>query len=248
MKISTVIAVGLTLAACATGAVGSASAESVLLTPSKDNTLFESATGSLSNGSGQYFFAGTTAGSDIRRGLLAFVIPDTVPTEATIESVTLTLWMSRSITGPQDCALHRLLTDWGEGASDAVGINGNEGSGAAAEEGDATWLHTFFDTDLWSAAGGDYDLIASAVESVGGVGSYTWSGDGMVTDVQSWLDDPATNFGWILIGNETTATTAKRFDTRENPTEENHPTLTIEYSLVTPTEESSWGSIKRLFR
>ena len=49
----------------------------------------------------------------------------------------------------------------------------------------------------------------------------------MVADVQSWLDNPASNFGWLVLGDETDhRTTAKRFDTRESASP---PMLTIQY-------------------
>ena len=60
--------------------------------------------------------------------------------------------------------------------------------------------------------------------------SITWdSTDEMIADVQGWLDDPETNFGWIVLGNEADSPTAKRFHSRENPEEEYRPTLVIEY-------------------
>jgi hypothetical protein len=37
----------------------------------------------------------------------------------------------------------------------------------------------------------------------------------MVADVQQWLDQPASNFGWIIIGNESQSGTSKRFNSRE---------------------------------
>ena len=43
----------------------------VTLQAAKDNTLYESETGALSNGSGQNFFTGKTNGGNIRRGLVA---------------------------------------------------------------------------------------------------------------------------------------------------------------------------------
>ena len=51
----------------------------------------------------------------------------------------------------------------------------------------------------------------------------------MTADVQAWLDDAATNFGWILIGNESKGKTANRFDTMES-SESARPTLTIEFT------------------
>ena len=49
----------------------------------------------------------------------------------------------------------------------------------------------------------------------------------MVADVQSWLDNPASNFGWLVLGDETAIATAKRFDTRESASP---PMLTIEFT------------------
>jgi len=207
---------------------GTATADTVFIGASQDNTLYESDTGGLSNGGGQYFFAGRTAQGDgsIRRGLLAFDIAGDVPAGSIITDVSLALHMSKTITGPQDVALHRSLADWGEGASDAPG---QEGAGTAAAMGDATWLHTFYDTDFWATAGGDYAAVPSATTSVADVGYYSWTSADMVADVQEWLDTPDENYGWFLVGNELTLATAKRFDTRENPTADFRPVLTVEY-------------------
>jgi hypothetical protein len=80
--------------------------------------------------------------------------------------------------------------------------------------------------------GGDFSVTASASESVGDIGAYVWTSAQMVVDVQSWLDNPATNFGWLVLGDESTSPTAKRFDTRESTSP---PVLTIEYATPTPT-------------
>ncbi|MFZ0389119.1 MAG: DNRLRE domain-containing protein [Calditrichia bacterium] len=207
--------------------VNPASADSVTLQAMKDNTLYEQASGNLSNGAGDHFFCGTTAAEDIRRGLIAFDISGNVPAGVNIDSVRLTLYMSRSISGNQSVNLHRVTADWGEGTSDAPG---GEGGGAPATSGDATWLHTFYSTDFWANAGGDYTGTVSAIQTVDGIGSYSWGTSQMGGDVQSWLDSPSGNFGWILIGNESGAGTSKRFDTRENATPANRPTLTVYYS------------------
>ncbi len=75
---------------------------------------------------------------------------------------------------PQDCgdlALREQPTD------------GNEGGGIASTIGDATWIHTSFDTSLWSSPGGDFLAIPSATVPVGSAtGVYTWSGAGLAAD------------------------------------------------------------------
>ena len=45
--------------------------------------------------------------------------------------------------------------------------------------------------------------------------------------MQGWVAAPATNFGWILIGNEGVTKTVKWFATRENPTVTARPKLTV---------------------
>jgi len=208
---------------------GQARADVVTLTPSKDNTLYESDTGSISNGAGMHFFAGDNATNVSRRGVIAFDLA-TIPAGSTINSVSLQLHMSQTNSGPLDISLHRLLADWGEGTSDAPG---SEGGGAPSTPGDATWLHTFFDTDLWSTPGGDFTAAASAIESVDQPGFYVWdSTPDLVADVQAWHDDAPLNFGWLVHGVEDAASSAKKFDTRENPTESFRPMLMIDYTPV----------------
>src|SRR6266480_1206868 len=189
----------------------SASAVMISIFPSKDNTLYEydPADGDTSNALGLHFFAGKTAMGELRRGVLAFDIAGSLPVGSTITGVTLSMNMSRtplSVAYPVE--LHKLLADWGEGTSMA---SGEEGDGAPATPNDATWRHRFFDTIFWTNEGGDFSATVSASQSVGDIGQYIWSSSQMVADVQSWLDNPATNFGWLVLGDESTSATGKRF-------------------------------------
>lgn len=213
--------------AAAIGYTCTARANIINIMPSKDNTLYEydPAEGDNSNGAGFHFFAGETAMSELRRGVLAFDIAASIPPGSTITGVSLSLNMSRTPTNTVYLIeLHKLLADWGEGTSVAPG---EEGDGAPATPNDATWRHRFFDTIFWTTEGGDFSATVSASQSVGPVGHYMWNSAQMVADVQSWLDNPASNFGWLVLGDETAIATAKRFDTRESASP---PVLTIEFT------------------
>ena len=52
----------------------------------------------------------------------------------------------------------------------------------------------------------------------------------MASDVQAWVDSPSSNFGWILIGIETTPVTTKRFITRNHPDPNVRPSLVVNYT------------------
>ncbi|MCI0788677.1 MAG: DNRLRE domain-containing protein [Chloroflexi bacterium] len=198
------------------------------MSASRDDTLYETLGDQRNNGAGQWFFAGKTGGSDIRRGLIAFDITAVLPAGATVTAVSLTLNMSRTIAGNADIGLLRVLADWQEGQANA---SGNEGSGADADQGDVTWTQRVFKSLDWNTPGGDFFPAASATASVGGIGSYTWeSTSQLVADVQRWLDDPASNFGWLLQGDESKPQTAKRFDSKENEEPANWPVLVVEYT------------------
>ncbi len=193
--------------------VQAAGALTLTFEPKKDNTLYQSTTGNLSNGAGQHFFAGTTLSGAIRRGVMAFDVAQSIPPGTVLDSVVVVLHMSRTLSGPLQTGLHRLVADWGEGISDA---DLEEGGGALSAPGDATWVHRFFDTQLWTTAGGDFDPLPSAATSVGGVGHYSWSSPTLLSDVKSWVNNPASNFGWLVRGDEGSTSTSKRFDSSEN--------------------------------
>jgi len=209
-------------------ACSAAFSETLVVNPSKDNTLYESTGAQLSNGQGIYMFVGLTGSGGARRGLVAFDL-SAIPSNATITDVSLSLFLSRprSDLAAETIDLFKVVKDWGEGASNA----GNPGgSGAPAQPGDATWLNNFFNTSFWDSAGGDTAAAISASTAVSTNNRpYIWSGSGMVADVQSWVANPASNFGWMLAGNEADQQSAQRFHTGENTS--NRPQLTVTYTL-----------------
>ena len=209
-----------------------AGADEMDLAPIKDNTLFSFKDGSNSSGAGQSVFSGKTGPfgeSTIQRAVLAFDVAGVIPAGSTITSaeLTLTLLMSGPA-GSQSHTLHRIQQDWGEGAS-----NGAGGMGAPSQPCDATWIHTYFPGDpcggFWDNAGGDFEKTPSCVATVGTLpGPYTWvSKPAMIEDVQGWLDDPDNNFGWLVMGNESAANSAKKLASREHVTPASRPVLSI---------------------
>jgi hypothetical protein len=202
--------------------------------PSADTTLYENETGAVGNGSGQHFFAGRTNenSNSLRRGLVEFDL-DSLPSGAVINNASLTLNVSLNQPGSA-VGLHRVTTEWKQGASDA---NGAEGRGTAAQDRDATWVHSVFSTALWQSPGGDFIAAESASETIDGLGAVTWSGTKLTSDVNSWQLDPSSNFGWLLKGDESSLQTAHRFDSRENADPKLHPKLTIDFTVpnVAPT-------------
>jgi hypothetical protein len=208
-----------------------AAADVVALSPSKDATLYEDQTGTLGNGSGAELFVGQNAGGNFaRRALLAFDLTGHVPPGSQIHSAVLTLHMSRTTCGPQIVYLHKVLGSWGEGGSIADSGPGGGGGGSAAR-GDATWVHRFYPDRAWTQPGGDYDPAVSTASEVNDVGYYSWGPAARMTaDIQQWVDNPASNFGWILIGPETAAQTSKRFDSRQHADTQYRPKLVIYFT------------------
>ncbi len=216
-------------------------AEEILIEASRDNTLYESTEGALSNGSGDYIVVGRTKSNEVRRAVIAFDDLSGIPAGSTIDSVRLHLQLSGESSSPTTVSIWRLVSDWGEGASKA---DEQEEGGAPAAEGDATWVHTFFDSQRWLIAGGDFMETASAELAVDSVGNYTVeSTEALVNDVQEWLDAPETNFGWILTAGES-GSTAKRFNSRENPGAAMGPVL--EVAFTPPPEDdrnNNWSGL-----
>jgi hypothetical protein len=205
-----------------------ATPQHVVLTASKDNTLYESSNGSVSNGAGIHLFTGKTNNNSRRRALIAFDL-STIPAGAKITAVTLTLHVSLSVAGTETLAIHGVSADWGEGTSNAGTFR--DGTGASSRANDATWIHRFFSNTRWTNAGGDFDpsTDASAAADAAGTDVVFNGTTAMIARVQGWVDQPATNFGWIVIGNENGSRSTKQFSSRESTETSERPTLAIDY-------------------
>jgi glucose/arabinose dehydrogenase len=201
------------------------------LAPAADATLYEDVSGQTADGASGYLFSGRTGGNAdnaLRRALLYFDVAGQLPADAEINSATLRMRCSKAPVGSGEylMGLHRLTRSWSEGPTATPGAGG---AGSPAQEGDATWLHTFYDTASWVTPGGDFATPARAVQLVGNTGFYTWTNGNLADDIAAWLSAPATNFGWILVGDEVTNKSARRFDSRESITEQNRPELVVQY-------------------
>jgi hypothetical protein len=225
-------------------AVPAAARPFVEIGAARDNTLFEDEHGTLSSGAGAYLFAGNTSQHGLRRAVVAFDLA-AIPADATIDSVFLRVHVSLvNNESARPLSAHLLISSWGEGSSDS----GTGGSGAPAQMGDATWVHRFHPDQEWASPGGDFSFLTSGLVSTTGIGHYTLSGEGLAADVRTWIDDPKTAHGWVLRGDESEPTTARRIDSRENPAPENRPTLIVYFTPdIDPVIEESWGRVKARF-
>ncbi len=217
------------------GLTGPAVAASVSLTPLKDATLYEDATGSQSSGASTFLMTGRVGTNDpspLRRGLVQFDL-STIPAGATINSVQLTMALTRlRNTNSVATTVQRVTAAWTEGTTNA----GTGGNGAIANPGDATWLHRT-SPSAWATPGGDFLGTASSTLNVSTLGSYTWTGAGLLSDVQFWLANSSQNFGWILRGDEVTSQSVKEFGSRESAVD---PVLLIDF---TPVPEPSGAAL-----
>ncbi len=208
---------------------GAASADLVTLQSDRHGTLYETNGDPRANGLGQHLFAGVTNQNFRRRGLIDFDLAPLLAGPVTIESVTLRLHVSQTNAPASDVGLHRLLADWGVGSTDA---GGGEGGGGPATPGSATWDSAFYDTVAWANPGGDFAVDASASSLLEGTGWKSWSGAGLVEDLQSMVDGDVNRFGWLLLGDETGTGTTFRFDSMFIGDATLRPELIVEYTSV----------------
>jgi hypothetical protein len=202
-----------------------------------------------SSGAGNGLFAGTNGTNSPRRALIDFDISGNIPLGATINSVSLTLYLGQiagsggggpggTLTSTID--LHKLTADWGEGNSQQQippsDSFAGQGQGAPANPNDATWNARFYPGKLWMNPGGDFVPAISATATTGTLlnAPTVWgSTEAMVSDAQSWLDNPSSNFGWILVNEDETDTrTFRAYYSRETATETWHPQLQVTYTLL----------------
>ena len=202
-------------------------AATATINPSQDNTLAANFPDN-SSGACDSIFAGNTDDSSPRRALLQFDIGSKVPAGSIINSVTLSMTVTRGGNHAAEVVnLHRVTTAWGEGTN-GCGTRGG-GQGDPAVTGAATWNSAMHNQVAWGSPGADYVATAGGSTLVDTTTPVWSSTAAMVSDAQSWLDNPTTNYGWVAIGDESTKTTTRRFDSREGT---NPPQLVVNF---TPT-------------
>lgn len=207
---------------------GVARADVLSVIPVADNTVLFDVDNELSNGADTGIFVGKTALERERRGVLRFDL-SSIPAGSVVNSVSLTLRVTRTSAGPEPVNIHRALSQWGEGTSNG---GGQGGQGAAPTPGDCTWTYAMWPNVTWNTPGGDFSSVVSATQQVVGQASYTWNASGLKSDVQGWVDGTFANHGWFLLGNETAPITVKRFAARNHPTASFRPTLVVDYTPV----------------
>jgi len=200
-----------------------ASADSVTLVPAADATISEKSL-DLSLGSATTLDSGTTGpneGLKLNRVLLKFDVAANIPSNAIVTSADLTLTL---VTAPTPTnlwfSLHRVSQDWSESA--------------------VTWTNRLSPPAPWSVPGGaapqDFSSSVSQSNLILGAtvpADFTFvSNPSMVADVQDWVSNSATNFGWILIcEQEDLERSVRKFGSSERSTTNQRPSLEVQFTL-----------------
>ena len=193
-----------------------------------EDTFINSGSPGNNAGATGWFDAGRDGVGGVRRGLLRFDL-SSIPAGATVTSATLQLTVVKvPANGPVNSTfdLFRLLASWNEGTKAGSG-------GAPATAGETTWNARILGTANWTAPGAESNAVttASASTAVGSTDNakYSWTGSGLVADVQLYVNDPTQNFGWLLTSRaEGSARSVRGFASREGGA--NVGTLAVVYT------------------
>lgn len=184
-----------------------------------DATILANATGG--NRAPDSIFVGCNSRGTAHRGLIRFDV-SSIPADATIVSVALELSLLKTRSSGDPMKVCRLRESWDE---DAVAADGSRES----NNGGVTWALRSKEKGAWSTAGGHRAPEASATAIIDGAKRYSVTSAAMLADVKGWIQSPDSNHGWLLLGDESSAPTVKRFASRRNADSDARPALLIEY-------------------
>ncbi|MEM7514255.1 MAG: T9SS type A sorting domain-containing protein, partial [Bacteroidota bacterium] len=219
----------------------------LVLSPEKDNTLYENAEGNTSNGKGDFLFIGrnNTASESIRRTIIQFDLSG-ISQDQMVESASLLFVINRTndnILAP--ASLHLVSTEWGEGDSDAPG---SESGGDTAAVNDVTWLFAKFDSVAWENTGGDFEETPTATDTLMNSSEVLqFSSEAMATQINDAIANGQGSISWIVIGDESRNQSARKLVSRENAEEADRPSLTLSFSPTTSIDEIALSKRVRIY-
>jgi hypothetical protein len=209
------------------------------------DTFINSAFPDNNNGASPSIFTGHNGQGGMMRGLVRFVLPQNVQGRVNVSRVRLTL-LTRG-TGlnedvpptPATVSLEAVLTPWTEG----VGVGNAMTMFTIGQPCNSNGTATGATWNQANCAGGTPWVGGAVVTGASGAASVpaaleaavTWdsasNNDRMMTDVQSWLDDPDGNFGWRLASSTETDNfgAAQKFYSSEDPGAKG-PLLVVDYT------------------
>jgi hypothetical protein len=205
------------------GSAATAFAASVTLNPADDTFISEYVSFANPNGTSTEMVIGTqgnNVGGPTSRGLIQFDL-SSIPSGAVVNSVTLRMRATMAPASPvsSEFMLHRVLFPW----------DGLESTWTVRLDPDENWA------EPGGEAGTDFSATPSGAVQVSGVGTYTFASTAqLVEDVNGWLTNPASNYGWLMkTENESVRFTARRWASREAPLG-GGPVLEVQFELAQP--------------
>lgn len=166
--------------------------------------------------------------------LMKFDLSD-LPTDADVKNVRMTLNFSDAPTIALIPRLWPMEEGWTEGPADPANVY----VGDPASSGDATWMHSSYDTP-WTA--GDVQLAADNMAEISGIGTITSSSTVIVVNsgnnpdfedwVKDWIANPSDNHGFAMV---TSANANAQMYSRYSSQNIFRPTLEIDYEGDPPS-------------
>ena len=180
----------------------------VNLSPSKDTFLDQN--GPTTNyGSQTHIEVYPRIGSTASRRVIIHFDLSSIPSGSVINSATLKLTETATYGSTRTIAVHKLTTSWSEAS--------------------ATW------NSPWTTTGGDYNATASTTTSISWTGVLKTDNWTLTSDVNSFVNGGATNYGWLLKDNaEDNTQEYWRFAPKEYATAASRPILTVDYTAPLP--------------
>jgi hypothetical protein len=165
-----------------------------------DATVYENETGNNGGGGSEICIGNVGATTNTRRAFVRYTLP-AIPAGSTIDRVVLAIFQDRVRdlgAGPLAATLsiRQVTADWVEGTGSGPG-SGPCGGGADVAGVDWAAQPTVAGAGSASAALSANDNVNVVLDTDIGTAS-----DGLIADVQSWVDTGAANFGWRLAAAE----------------------------------------------